>query len=63
VFCRISYKRPVQGCPVYTEYLKRGDETPGDRCPLHRGTLRQRIARTIEGWTAELARRVRDLFR
>ena len=21
--CRISYKRPVSGCPVYTEYLMR----------------------------------------
>ncbi|BCS33744.1 penicillin-binding protein 1A [Luteitalea sp. TBR-22] len=62
-FCRVSYKRPVQGCPVYTEYLKRGDEAPDQRCPIHRGTLRQRIARTIEGWTAELARRLRGLFR
>ena len=61
--CRISYKRPVSGCPVYTEYLKRGDASPDQMCPIHRGSLRQRVARTIEGWTAELARRIRGLFR
>lgn len=61
--CRISYKRPVQGCPVYTEYLKAGDASPSDTCPIHRGTLRQRIERTIEGWTAELGRRLRGIFR
>jgi len=61
--CRVSYLRPVQGCPVYTEYLKRGDEAPGRLCTLHRGTLRQRVTRTLEGWTAELARRFRGLFR
>lgn len=61
--CRVSYKRPVQGCPVYTEYLKRGDANPEQTCPIHRGTLRQRMARSIEGWTSELARRIRGLFR
>ncbi len=61
--CRVSYKRPVQGCPIYTEYLKPGDESPADTCPIHRGSLRQRMTRAIEGWTSELARRVRDLFR
>jgi 1A family penicillin-binding protein len=61
--CRISYKRPVQGCPVYTEYLKRGDASPDQSCPIHRGTLRQRVARTIEGWTSELARKLKGLFK
>ena len=61
--CRISYQRPVQGCPVYTEYLKRGDEVSERLCTLHRGTLRQRMTRTIEGWTAELGRKLRGLFR
>jgi penicillin-binding protein 1A len=61
--CRLSYKRPVQGCPGYTEYLKRGDASPDQLCPIHRGSLRQRVARTMEGWTAELARKLRDLFR
>ncbi len=61
--CRLSYSRPVEGCPIYTEYLKRGDASPDQLCPIHRGSLRQRVARTIEGWTAELARKMRDLFR
>ena len=26
--CRISYQRPVAGCPTYVEYLKEGDEVP-----------------------------------
>ena len=26
--CRISYLRPVEGCPTYTEYFKAGDEVP-----------------------------------
>ena len=51
--CRVSYKRPVAGCPIYTEYLKRGDAAPDQLCPIHRGTLRQRIDRTIEGWGSD----------
>ncbi len=61
--CRVSYLRPVQGCPVYTEYLKRGDQAPQRSCPIHRGSLRQRVSRALEGWTAEVARRLRDIFR
>ncbi|HTV02969.1 MAG TPA: PBP1A family penicillin-binding protein [Luteitalea sp.] len=61
--CRISYLRPVDGCPVYTEYLKKGDDVPERLCPVHRGSLRQRVARTFEGWGAELARKLRGLFR
>jgi penicillin-binding protein 1A len=61
--CRISYLRPVDGCPIYTEYLKRGDVAPDRLCQVHRGSLRQRVTRTIEGWTAELARRIRGIFR
>ena len=61
--CRVSYKQPVAGCPVYTEYLKRGDVAPAQLCPIHKGTLRQRVTRTIEGWTAELARKIGGLFR
>lgn len=61
--CRLSYLRPVQGCPVYVEYLKRGDQGPDRLCQMHKGNLRQRVARTLEGWTADLARRIRGLFR
>ena len=61
--CRVSYARPVQGCPVYTEYLKRGDDAPERLCTLHRGTLRERVTRTFESWTAEFARKLRGVFR
>ena len=60
---RSVYRQPVDGCPLYTEYFKEGDEVPGGLCPLHRGTIRQRVARTVEGWVAEVGRRVRDVFR
>ena len=36
--CRISYQRPVEGCPTYTEYLKPDDKVPGGLCTIHRGT-------------------------
>jgi len=57
--CAISYRRPVDGCPLYTEYLKDGDEAPGRLCTLHRGSIRQRLTRTLEGWLEEAGRRLR----
>jgi len=61
--CAISYSRPVDGCPLYTEYFKEGDQVPDRLCTLHRGTMRQRMARTVQGWMAEAGRRVRAIFR
>ncbi len=61
--CAISYLRPVDGCPLYTEYFKEGDPVPTKLCPLHRGSLRQRVARTVRGWATEVGRRIRDIFR
>ena len=48
--CSVSYLRPVDGCPTYTEYFKDGDKVPSALCPVHRGTLKQRAARAIEGF-------------
>ena len=48
-FCRVSYQRPVEGCPVYTEYLKDGDDTPGRLCTVHQGSIKQQIRRGLEG--------------
>ena len=31
--CAISYRQPVDGCPIYTEYFKEGDDVPEP--PLH----------------------------
>jgi membrane carboxypeptidase/penicillin-binding protein len=61
--CAESYLRPVDGCPIYTEYFKDGDEVPGRLCTIHRGSIRQRLTRTVQGWAAEIGRRVRDIFR
>jgi membrane carboxypeptidase/penicillin-binding protein len=61
--CAESYLKPVDGCPLYTEYFKEGDEVPDRLCTLHRGSIRQRLARTIAGWASEVGRRIRDVFR
>ena len=75
--CRISYLRPVDGCPVYTEYFKEGDSIPKQMCPLHRGNLKQQARRLLRRPLAASAeavpflddvlrgvgRRIRDIFR
>ena len=62
-FCRVSYLRPVEECPTYDEYFKDGDEVPGRLCPVHRGTLKQRARRAVEGFVSGLARRLRELLK
>ena len=47
--CRISYLKPVEGCPVYTEYFKEGDAVPTRLCPVHQGTVKQRVQRAVDG--------------
>lgn len=61
--CQLSYLQPVDGCPIYTEFLKEGDEIPRGLCPLHRGSIRQRVARTVDGWVREAGRRIKGIFR
>ena len=61
--CAISYRKPVDGCPVYTEYFKEGDQVPSRLCEIHRGSIRQRLTRTVQGWMAEAGRRVRGIFK
>jgi penicillin-binding protein 1A len=61
--CRISYLRPVQGCPTYTEYFKEGDSVPGRLCPLHEGSLKQEAQRAIEGLVGRLGRALKDIFK
>jgi 1A family penicillin-binding protein len=31
--CAVSYLQPVDGCPIYTEFFKDGDEMPSRMCP------------------------------
>ena len=61
--CAITYVKPVDGCPLYTEYFKEGDDVPNRLCTLHQGSIRQRVTRTVQGWMAEMGRRVRGIFR
>jgi 1A family penicillin-binding protein len=61
--CSISYLRPVEGCPTYSEYFKKGDKVPSALCPLHRGTLKQRAERAIEGFFRGLGRRIAGVFK
>jgi penicillin-binding protein 1A len=61
--CSVSYLKPVDGCPLYTEYFKDGDDVPDRLCQLHRGTIRQRVTRTLQGWAAELGRKIKGIFR
>ena len=46
--CRVSFKRPVEGCPVYVEYFKPSDPRPRQLCEQHEGSLRQRARRAVE---------------
>ncbi len=60
--CAITYLKPVDGCPIYTEYFKDGDDVPGRMCPLHQGTIRQRVTRTLRSWLSEAGRHVRGIL-
>jgi penicillin-binding protein 1A len=61
--CRVSYLRPVDGCPEYTEYFKEGDSIPKQMCPVHRGNLKQQARRVVDDLLRGVGRRVRDIFR
>ncbi|MEO5896521.1 MAG: PBP1A family penicillin-binding protein [Vicinamibacterales bacterium] len=61
--CSISYLRPVEGCPVYNEYLKEGDEAPGRLCTIHQGSMKQRVRRTIEGLLSGVGKKIKGIFR
>jgi membrane carboxypeptidase/penicillin-binding protein len=61
--CLISYLKPVEGCPTYTEYFKDGDSVPSELCPLHQGTLKQRTARAIEGFFRGIGRGIAGMFK
>jgi hypothetical protein len=61
--CRVSYLRPVEGCPTYSEYFKDGDSVPSQLCSIHRGTLKQRATRAIEGFFRGLGGRIAGIFK
>jgi 1A family penicillin-binding protein len=61
--CRISYQRPVEGCPAYTEYLKPNDKAPTRLCQVHQGSIKQQVRRAIEGFLSGVGKRIRGIFR
>jgi len=60
--CSVSYLRPVEGCPLYTEYFKEGDAEPSGLCTIHRGTFKQEVRRTVEGIFRSLGSKIADIF-
>jgi penicillin-binding protein 1A len=60
--CRVTYLRPVEGCPTYVEYFKDGDDVPRRLCPVHEGSLKQEARRAIDQVLGALARRLRRIF-
>src|SRR5262249_61412536 len=61
--CSVSYLRPVDGCPVYTEYFKAGDGIPSALCPIHRGSVKERAARAVAGFFKSLGSKIAGIFR
>jgi len=61
--CRVSSRRPVDGCPTYVEYFKDGDAIPSQLCTVHEGSLKQRARRAVQGLVGALGRSIRGIFR
>ena len=61
--CRISYMRPMDGCPIYVEYFKEGDDVPSGLCPLHRGGIKQRVERALDQMLGAIGRRLKRIFK
>jgi 1A family penicillin-binding protein len=58
--CRVTFRQPVNGCPLYTEYFKPSDAKPRQHCQLHEGSIRQRVQRTVERAVVGLLRGLWD---
>ena len=56
--CSVSFERPSERCPTYIEHFKAGDLVPQRPCPIHGGSLRQRVGRAVGGFFE----RVRGFF-
>jgi penicillin-binding protein 1A len=61
--CRVSYLKPVETCPVYTEYFKDGDQIPSQLCPIHQGSMKQDFHRAVQGFFAGLGKKLKGIFR
>ena len=61
--CKVSYLRPVESCPVYTEYFKEGDAIPTKLCPIHQGTIKQQLSRAVQSFFSALGKKLKGIFR
>jgi membrane carboxypeptidase/penicillin-binding protein len=61
--CSLSHLKPVDGCPLYTEYFKEGDDPPSQLCPVHKGSFKQVVARTADKALRGLGRAIANIFR
>jgi penicillin-binding protein 1A len=62
-FCQVSYRRAVNECPDYVEYFKDGDDVPSERCPIHRGNLKQTLERALDRFFNDLGKRLRRILK
>jgi 1A family penicillin-binding protein len=60
--CSVSYLRPVDQCPTYTEYFKDGDDIPTALCTIHKGSLKQRATRAVQGFFRTLGGKLKGIF-
>jgi len=60
--CHLSYLRPVEGCPIYTEYFKDGDDVPSRLCTIHQGNMKQRVQRAVQGVFGAIGRGLKGIF-
>ena len=61
--CRVSYLRPVDGCPTYVEFFKEGDDVPKRLCPIHQGSFKQEARRALDGIFSRVGKKILDIFR
>ena len=61
--CRISYLRPLDDCPTYTEYFKNGDSVPTQLCPIHKGSLKQEAHRVLQGVLSTIGKKIWGIFK
>ena len=61
--CKVSYLKPVEECPTYTEYFKKGDAIPSQLCPVHQGSVKQQIQRAVQGFFKGLGKKLKGIFR
>lgn len=61
--CRVTGLRPVESCPVYTEYFKPGDDIPSAVCPEHDGTFGETATRAIGELLRGLGTGLKGIFK